>query len=176
VVVSCCSGGQLFQRELGGRMKTRGKPETADWAFRAMAGGEFGAGDMAGRVVLLVNTASHCGLQALQDRYGADLLVLAVPSDDFHQEEPDDAAVQSFCERNYGLRLKMTGITRITGSEAHPLYRWLAAQGFVPEWNFAKVLFDREGRLAETFPANAEPLGGAVEAALQRELGESGSP
>ena len=164
------------------------RPDPAAWDFRSIYGGHYEAADFAGRAVLLVNTASHCGctpqyggLQRLQNLYGdRGLVVLAVPSDDFEQEEPDDGAVRAFCERTYGITLKMAGITPVTGAAAHPLYLWLAEAGVRPEWNFNKVLFDRDGGVAGTWGSDDEPLGGDIEAAVQRTLamddGETGSP
>lgn len=159
-------------------MTSANQSDPAVWTFRNIKGGSYNAGDFAGKVVLVVNTASHCGftpqysaLQHLQDTYGASgLEVLAVPSDDFKQEEPDDAAVQDFCERNFGLTLKMTGMAQVTGPQAHPLYQWLAKEGFVPDWNFAKVLFDRHGRVAAHWTGDIEPLDSSVEAEIKRNL------
>jgi glutathione peroxidase len=155
-------------------------PEAAaPWSFPAIRGGDIASADVAGRAVLLVNTASLCGythqyggMQALHDRYkDRGLVVLAVPSDDFKQEKPSDGEVAAFCEANFGLTLPMTAISRVTGPEAHPLYQWLQeTAGFIPEWNFNKVLFDRQGRVAATFGSEDEPLGGEIEQAVERVL------
>lgn len=150
-----------------------------DFTFRSIDGGEVALADWAGRPILVVNTASLCaftgqyeGLQDLHDRYGPrGLAVLAVPSDDFHQELSSAAEVKEFCELRYDIDLPMTDITAVTGAEAHPFYAWLAREeGFVPRWNFNKVLIDARGDVAGTYGATVGPgsrqLTGAIEALL----------
>ncbi|MEO6300956.1 MAG: glutathione peroxidase [Paracoccaceae bacterium] len=147
------------------------------WTFSSIYGGEYSSADLAGKPILLVNTASLCGftpqyagLQKLYDTYKAEgLVVLAVPSDDFDQEKADDEEVKTFCERTFGINLPMTVISSVKGRNAHPLYQWLHDKaGFTPEWNFDKVLLDRSGRVAGTWRSVEEPLGGAIEQAVQR--------
>ena len=125
--------------------------------FPSIDGGTLSIEDWRGTPVLVVNTASLCGftpqyedLQALQDRYGEELVVLAVPSNDFRQELGSAEEVQEFCELTYGLTLPMTDISRIRGAEAHPFYAQLAEAGFVPRWNFNKVLVAPDGELVDT--------------------------
>jgi len=150
-----------------------------DWSFPSIRGGEIRSSDLAGKAVFLVNTASLCGytpqyagLQDLQDVYGPrGLVVVAVPSNDFEQEKDSNDAVRDYCEGVFGLTLPMAEITRVKGEAAHPLYRWLAeSAGYEPEWNFAKVLFDRDGRLARTFAMSEEPMGDKVVAAVEKVL------
>lgn len=152
---------------------------TQDWTFESIDGGTYSSADFAGKVVLLVNTASLCGytpqysaLQKLQDTYkDQGLVVFAVPSDDFHQEKASNSAVKSFCELNYGITLPMSVIAHVTGPEAHPLYLWLKqATGFEPEWNFNKVLFDRQGKVVGTWRSGAAPIGSEIETEVQRLL------
>lgn len=151
-----------------------------DAPFQSIDGGTLSLADWAGQPILLVNTASLCGftpqyeaLQALYDTYrDQGLVVLAVPSDDFRQELDSAAEVAEFCQINYNLTLPMTDITPVKGSAAHPVYQWLKAEaGFVPRWNFNKVLIDRNGAIAGTWPSNTRPMSdeivGAVTAALK---------
>ncbi|MGP6086647.1 glutathione peroxidase [Antarctobacter jejuensis] len=157
-------------------------PATAapGFTFTNIDGGTLSLDDWQGRPVLVVNTASQCGytpqyngLQALYDRYrDRGLIVLAVPSDDFRQELSSAAEVKEFCAVNFDLTLPMTDITHVRGPQAHPFYQWVARQsGFAPNWNFNKVLIDRDGNVAATFGASTRPLSGkltrAVEAALK---------
>jgi len=147
--------------------------------FDSIDGGRYDMDDWRGRPVLVVNTASLCGytrqyddLQALHETYGPrGLVVLAVPSDDFSQELATDAAVAEFCELNFELTLPMTTITHVRGRNAHPFYSWLRrTTGFVPRWNFNKVLLDGEGRVVASFASNVNPMGprirGQIEALL----------
>ena len=152
---------------------------TQDWTFESIYGGSYGSADFAGKVVLLVNTASLCGytpqysaLQMLQDTYkDQGLVVFAVPSDDFHQEKASNGEVKSFCELNYGITMPMSVIAHVTGPEAHPLYLWLKqTTGFEPERNFNKVLFDRQGNFVGAWRSGAEPIGSEIETEVQRLL------
>jgi glutathione peroxidase len=147
----------------------------AGFTFASIDGGVIDLADWSGRPVLVVNTASLCGftgqydgLQALHDRYGPDgVLVLAVPSDDFAQELADDAAVKEFCAVNFDLTLPMTEITQVKGTGAHPFYQWVEAQsGFVPGWNFNKVLVGPEGSVVATWGAAVPPDGPAIRAEI----------
>ncbi len=142
-----------------------------EFSFDNIDGGALSLADYAGQPVLVVNTASRCGftnqydgLQALYDRYrDRGFVVLAVPSNDFRQELATAEDVKAFCEVNFGLDLPMTDITRVTGADAHPFYRWLAdTHGFVPRWNFNKVLLDGDGRVVATFGARDRPESRAI--------------
>jgi glutathione peroxidase len=148
--------------------------------FQSIDGGEIGFADWPDQPVLVVNTASLCGftsqygaLQSLQDRYGAaGLIVMAVPSDDFRQELGSDAAVRDFCTLTFGLDLPMAGITPVRGRAAHPFYRWLAdTQGFVPRWNFNKVLIGPDRTVLGTWGSRDDPLGPQIVAAVEAALG-----
>ena len=116
--------------------------------------------------MLVVNTASRCGftpqydgLQALYDKYRErGLIVLAVPSDDFRQELATEEEVKEFCEVNFGLDIPMTTITPVRGPQAHPFYASVAREaGFVPAWNFNKILIAPDGRVAGTWGSAARP-------------------
>ena len=135
-----------------------------------------------GRVVLVVNTASHCGYTSqygpLEAVWRANrprgLTVLGVPSKDFQQELPTDALVKRFCKRNFGVTFPMLRISRVTGAKAIPLFKGLAAPSWSsqPEWNFNKYLVDRSGRVAMYFPSSEEPDSPAVTKAIDALLGE----
>ncbi|MEL6682120.1 MAG: glutathione peroxidase [Pseudomonadota bacterium] len=138
-----------------------------DAPFASIDGGTLTISQWEGQPVLVVNTASLCGfvdqfseLQALYDRYrAAGLVVLAVPSDDFRQELDSNAAVKDYCELHYGIDLPMTEITPVLGRDAHPFYQSIRTEmGFVPRWNFNKILLDRQGKVVGTFDARVEPM------------------
>ncbi|HEU0221670.1 MAG TPA: glutathione peroxidase [Paracoccaceae bacterium] len=151
-----------------------------DFRFPALEGVEIRLADFAGRAVLVVNTASLCGftgqyagLQALADRYAGGLVVVGVPSDDFHQELGSAGAVREFCDVNFAITFPLTDILPVTGEGAHPFYRWAAeagGAGAVPRWNFHKLLIGPDGWLAASFPTATAPLdpalGSAIEALL----------
>ena len=120
----------------------------------------------AGRVVLVVNTASYCGythqyegLEALYAKYrDKGLTVLGFPSNDFQQEPGNSKQIADFCYNTYGVKFPMFSKTAVVGPGASPLYAWLATQtGQPPKWNFHKYLLDRTGRVAAVFPSSVEP-------------------
>ena len=140
----------------------------ADFVFEDIDGGQISLGDLRGKAVLVVNTASLCGftsqyagLQKLYDTYKDEgLEILAVPSGDFRQELKSEDMVKQFCEINYGLTIPMTTITHVKGLEAHPFYKWIREEyDFVPSWNFNKILLDQEGKMVASFGSTARPSG-----------------
>ena len=150
--------------------------EAADSApsfqFTSIDGGNYDTATWRGKPVLVVNTASMCGytpqyadLQALSDHYGDKAVVLAVPSDDFNQELSSDTEVKDFCELNYNLTLPMTTIAHVSAGDVHPFYAWVNdTQGFVPGWNFNKVLIGPDGIFVQAWGSNAKPMGAVKDA------------
>ena len=149
-------------------------------SFPSIDGGFHAMEDWAGQPVLVVNTASQCGftgqyagLQELYDTYREQgLVVFAVPSDDFNQELGSAEEVKEFCELTFGFDLPMADITRVKGTEAHPFYKTVRDEtGFVPAWNFNKVLIGPDGTVVATWGSRTDPMSReirtAVEALLQ---------
>ena len=121
----------------------------------------------AGRVVLVVNTASYCGytrqyegLEKLHARYAAQgFTILGVPSNDFKQESGDNKAIADLCFNTYGVKFPMFAPQPVSGPGAHPFYALLTrSAGTAPRWNFHKYLIDRQGRVVANFPSSVEPL------------------
>ena len=122
----------------------------------------------AGRVVLVVNTASFCGftgqyeqLEALYARYAArGMTVLGFPSNDFGQQEPGSKEdIAALCFNTYGVKFPMFSKITVIGKNAHPLYSGLAkTSGQAPRWNFHKYLIDRNGQVVASFPSEVNPL------------------
>jgi glutathione peroxidase len=157
-----------------------------DWSavpLQKLEGGAFAADAFAGKVVLVVNTASFCGytrqyagLEELWSRHRDDgFVLLGVPSNDFGAQEPGSSGeIKEFCETTFGIDFPMLAKQAVVGADAHPLYRWAAQQdaAAVPKWNFHKLLIGRDGTLLASFPSAAEPTGPevtrAVDAALAR--------
>jgi glutathione peroxidase len=152
--------------------------------FTGLGGDPLPLRQFAGRPMVVVNTASKCGftpqysgLQAVWQRYKErGLVVLGVPSNDFaHQEPGSSSEIASFCSVNYGVDFPMTGKVHVRGAEAHPLFRWIAAQGGLfsprPRWNFFKYLFDRDGGLVTWFSSLTAPQARRFTQALDRLIG-----
>jgi glutathione peroxidase len=136
--------------------------------------------EYAGKVLLLVNTASQCGytpqyerLEALYRRYRSQgLVVLGFPSNDFGGQEPgSNKEIAAFCVNQYAIDFPMFAKISVRGKQAHPLYAELAkATGSAPRWNFHKYLVDRSGRQISSFDTRVEPDDTKLIAALERML------
>lgn len=134
----------------------------------------------AGKVLLVVNTASFCGftpqyegLEALFTKYAAQgLVVLGFPTNDFGQQEPGDAKqIAEFCFNTYGVKFPMFSKTTVKGASANPFFVSLAqATGKAPGWNFHKYLVDRQGRAVGSFDSNVAPTSPALVARIEAAL------
>lgn len=134
----------------------------------------------AGKVMLVVNTASRCaytdqydGLEKLYAQYrDRGLVVIGFPSNDFANQEPGtEKTIQSFCRLTYGVDFPMYAKTTVKGDQVHPFYKALAeASGSAPRWNFHKYLLDRKGNLADSFGSSTDPQSDALIAAIERLL------
>jgi glutathione peroxidase len=123
--------------------------------------------EYAGKVLLVVNTASKCGftpqydaLEAMHAKYEArGFAVLGFPSNDFMGQEPGtEQQIQEFCRLTYGVKFPMFEKVHVKGDEVTPLYRALeAATGEAPGWNFHKYLIDRQGNVVASFGSRTTP-------------------
>ena len=133
----------------------------------------------AGKVVLVVNTASYCGytkqyegLEKIFAKYsGRGFVVLGFPSNDFTQESGNAKEIADLCFTTSGVKFPMFAKSAVKGPEANPLHASLAKiTGNEPKWNFNKYLIGRDGKVIEYFPSKVAPedkqLTGKIEAAL----------
>ena len=120
----------------------------------------------AGKVLLVVNTASFCGftpqyegLEALSARYkDRGLVVLGFPSNDFSQEKGSNQEIASFCENTFNVKFPMFVKSRVSGSGANPLFKQLASVSSTPaRWNFYKYLVSRDGSKVSGFNSTVDP-------------------
>lgn len=154
--------------------------------MRRADGADCALSEYAGKVCLVVNVASRCGLtpqyeglQRLQDRYEErGFTVLAFPCNQFMGQEPgSDAEIAAFCEREYGVTFPVFSKLEVNGDGRAPLYAWLCEQATRPDgpgkiqWNFAKFLIDRDGRVAARFAPQIEPEAADLRAAIEAALG-----
>lgn len=123
-----------------------------------------------GKVVLIVNTASRCGLtpqyegleRLYRDHKDEGFVVLGFPANNFMGQEPGtDAQIAAFCEENFGVSFPMFTKISVKGDDQHPLYKKLTSQpepiGGDPEWNFTKFLVNRQGRVVARFGPRTRP-------------------
>jgi glutathione peroxidase len=145
-----------------------------DFDATSLEGKQVPLKEFAGKVMLIVNTASKCGftpqyegLEALYRKYrDRGLVVLGFPCNQFGAQEPGSAPeIGSFCEKNYGVSFPMFEKIDVNGDAAHPLYQWLKknARGLLGseliKWNFTKFLLDRHGNIVERYAPLKKPQG-----------------
>jgi len=136
----------------------------------------------AGKVVLVVNTASYCGftgqyegLEALYAKYSPrGLVVLGFPSNDFGRQEPGTSKqIADFCFNTYGVKFPMFAKSAVTGKDANPLHAQLARlSGTTPKWNFYKYLIDRHGNVAGSYSSLTAPDDKKLLADIERALAQ----
>ena len=155
----------------------------SDFTATTLTGDERHLSDYAGQVVLVVNTASACGLTPqyegletlYQDLHDEGLVVLGFPCNQFgSQESGTEEEIGEFCQLNYGVSFPMFAKIDVNGDKAHPLYKWLKAEkaGLLGlegiKWNFTKFLIGRDGEVLERYAPTKEPaeIADGVRAAL----------
>jgi len=135
----------------------------------------------AGKVVLVVNTASFCGftpqykgLEALDTKYRSrGLVVLGFPSNDFSQESGSNKEIADFCESTFGVKFPMFAKSSVRGQEANPLFKQLAqASGTTPKWNFYKYLIGRDGKVVESYSSMTSPDDRGFVRDVEKQLGQ----
>ena len=153
------------------------------FTFKSISGQTIPLSSFQGKVILVVNTASHCGftsqyqsLQTLWERYKKKgLVVLAVPSGDFgSQEFASNQEIKEFCDINYGRTFPMTEKTSVVGNGSHPFFAWALKNTGVwakPRWNFHKFLVDGNGKMVDWFSSPTDPLSKNVIQAVEKQLG-----
>jgi glutathione peroxidase len=132
----------------------------------------------AGKPLLIVNTASHCGytpqfkgLEALHRKYrDRGLVVVGFPSDDFNQEAKDQAETADVCYINYGVTFTMLAPSSVTGKDANPVFQELDRRSGEPTWNFNKYLVGADGKVVQHFDSNVAPDSAQLNQAIEKLL------
>ena len=153
-----------------------------DFGFTSIDGQPMPLDAYQGKVLLVVNVASYCGLtpqyeglEALSKQYrDRGLVVIGVPANDFGAQEPGtEVEILTFCTTKFAIDFPMTAKELVVGPAAHPFYQWVVAElgaDAAPKWNFHKYLVGRDGKVtsfgSRTTP-DAPELVGAIEAALR---------
>ncbi len=151
--------------------------------FKDMEGADHTLKDYQGKVVLIVNVASHCGLtpqyKALEELYrkykDRGLVVLGFPCNDFAGQEPGDKAeIQQFCKTKYDVTFPLMDKLHVKDAEQHALYAALTGKnGAYPgdvKWNFGKFLIGRDGKPLARFEPRTTPDSPEVTAAIEKAL------
>jgi glutathione peroxidase len=146
-------------------------PTLSDFTATTITGEDQPLDAYAGRVALVVNTASKCGftpqfegLEKLHAEYADQgLVVLGFPCNQFGSQDPGgNEEIQSFCQKNYGVTFPMFEKVDVNGDDAHPLYKWLREErsGLLGErikWNFTKFLIGRDGTVLKRYGSTTKP-------------------
>jgi glutathione peroxidase len=136
----------------------------------------------AGKPLLIINTASHCGytpqfkgLEALHRKYkDRGLVVVGFSSDDFNQEAKDEAEAAEVCFLNNGVTFTMIAPSSVKGRAANPVFKELARQKQEPAWNFNKYVVAADGKVVSYFDSDATPESPALNKAIEGVLAAAG--
>ncbi|MCH8318601.1 MAG: glutathione peroxidase, partial [Bacteroidetes bacterium] len=144
-----------------------------DFTMTTLEGEEFDMSQLKGKKVLVVNTASKCGLtpqyaemEELYKKYGGDtFVVLGFPANNFLKQEPGtDKEIAEFCTKNYGVTFQMFSKISVKGNDIHPLYSWLTekelngVEDAGVKWNFQKFMINEDGKWAGVVGPRKSPL------------------
>ena len=136
-------------------------------------GKTFDFEDLRGKKIMIVNTASKCGLtsqyrglQKLYNRYkSSGFVIVGFPANDFLWQEPgSDKEIAAFCEKNYGVTFPIMSKITVNGSEMHPLYQFLTqvrkngVKSSTVSWNFQKYLIGQDGKLKKIITPRTAPM------------------
>jgi len=146
-------------------------PTLSDFTAHTITGEEQPLESYAGKVALVVNTASACGftpqfegLEQLHQKYADEgLVVLGFPCNQFGSQDPgSNAEIGAFCQKNYGVTFPMFEKIDVNGDDAHPLYQWLREEkggvlGDAIKWNFTKFLIGRDGTVIKRYGSTTKP-------------------
>lgn len=144
-----------------------------DFKVKSIDGKEFDLASLKGKKVMVVNTASECGLtpqyeelQKLYETYGdKNFTIIAFPANNFGAQEPGtNEEIATFCKKNYGVTFPVMEKISVKGEDIHPVYQWLtkkAENGVLDsevQWNFQKYLIDESGKLVKMIPPKQSPM------------------
>jgi len=156
-----------------------------DFTVRTIDGNELALASLAGKVLLVVNVASECGLtpqyEALEALYrekrDEGLVVLGFPCNQFGAQEPGtEAEIASFCSKNYGVTFPLFAKIDVNGDARAPLYAYLTSLAVGPEgagdlkWNFGKFLVNKDGSVRARFAPTVKPTNAALRTAIEDAL------
>ena len=157
-----------------------------DFTLPTLEGDERSLSEHAGKVALVVNVASACGLtphyeglEKLQRSLGErGFVVLGFPCNQFGAQEPGTAEqIREFCTSRYDVTFPMYGKLEVNGANRSPLYAWLTSEATAPDgpgdvkWNFAKFLIGRDGKVIARFAPTVAPTSPEIVEAIERALG-----
>ena len=162
----------LIMTLLSGTMVAQTHKTLYDFNTTSLDGKGFNLSSLKGKKVLIVNTASKCGLtpqykdlEALYEKYGSDnFVIVGFPANNFASQEPGtNKEISEFCTQNYGVTFPMMSKISVKGDDIDPIYSWLTKKsenGLMDapvQWNFQKFLIDENGKLVDMVPPKELP-------------------
>ncbi|MFM2137963.1 MAG: hypothetical protein RJA57_270 [Bacteroidota bacterium] len=143
-----------------------------DFNVPGLDGRDINFGFFRGKHILVVNTASECGLtpqykdlEKLYQQYQDRLVIVGFPANNFGGQEPgSNAEIRTFCTKNYGVSFPMAEKISVKGADTHALYKYLKAEAAAKgmddpvTWNFGKFLINPKGELEATFSPRVNPM------------------
>lgn len=144
-----------------------------DFKVTDIDGKEFNLASLKGKKVMIVNTASKCGLtpqyEELEKLYkmykDSNFVIVGFPSNDFMSQEPgSNQEIKAFCSKNYGVSFPMMSKVEVKGKDMHPLYQFLTQKsknGYSDnsvKWNFQKYLINEQGKLVKVISPSTKPM------------------
>ena len=157
-------------------------PSVHDFSEKTITGTEKKLADYKGKVLLIVNVASKCGLtpqyaalEKLNEEYGPKgLAVLGFPANEFGAQEPgSNDEISAFCTTNYGVKFEMFSKVKVKGEGLDPLFAHLTSDpnfGGEIKWNFNKFLVGKGGEILARFEPTVDPASAEVKAAIEKAL------
>jgi glutathione peroxidase len=153
-------------------MNSSEKENIYQFKVKDIQGENFDFASLKGKKIMIVNTASKCGLtpqyeklEALYEKYkGKNFVIVGFPANDFMSQEPgSNEEIESFCKMNYGVSFPMMAKISVKGKDMHPVYHFLTEkiknglEDNKVEWNFQKYLIDENGHLSKVISPRVQP-------------------
>lgn len=145
-----------------------GNKNLHDFVVEDIYGNEFELSQFKGKKVLVVNTASKCGLtpqyEGLEKLYNEykdeDFVIVGFPANNFMKQEPgSNEEIVEFCQKNYGVSFPMMSKISVKGNDIHPLYQWLTeTMDTKVSWNFQKFLVNEKGEVVGVYSPKTKPM------------------
>jgi glutathione peroxidase len=185
IAVALVCGASVLASTLAGVAEEKKTPPALAFKVKSLDGKEVDLAKYQGKVLLIVNVASKCGLtpqykelEALHDKYASQgLAILAFPCNQFGQQEPGTPEeIQTFCKTNYAVEFDLFGKVDVNGDKACELYKHLTALDVKPKgkgaisWNFEKFVIGRSGEVVARFAPRTKPDDAEVVKAIEAEL------
>jgi glutathione peroxidase len=170
---SCQNQAQNKQEVEKNKTEVMTKQNIYSFKVEDIDGNTFDFSTLKGKKIMVVNTASKCGLtpqykdlQALYEKYGSDnFVIVGFPANDFMKQEPGtNEEIGAFCEKNYGVTFPMMSKISVKGKEMHPIYHFLTEKSqngledSDVEWNFQKYLINENGELEKVISPRTNPM------------------